>query len=103
MTVKYVFICVFAEYKLARDWIIENLSLTRDVEVQLFEITIRALGGLLSIYHLTEDDGFLTVAVSIIFFWLIIVIIIISIIIINNAQIIVKLSSLFLPITLYNV
>jgi len=40
------------------------MSLTRDVEVQLFEITIRALGGLLSVYHLTEDKGFLDVAVS---------------------------------------
>ena len=40
------------------------MSLTRDVEVQLFEVTIRALGGLLSIYHLTEDEGFLNAAVS---------------------------------------
>jgi hypothetical protein len=36
----------------------------RDEEVQLFEITIRALGGLLSIYHLSGDDVFLTKAVS---------------------------------------
>jgi len=40
------------------------MSLARNVEVQLFEITIRVLGGVLSIYHLTEDKGFLGVAVS---------------------------------------
>jgi len=43
------------------------MSLTMDVDVQLFEITIRALGGLLSIYHLTNDKGFLSVAVSTVF------------------------------------
>ena len=43
------------------------MSLTMDVDVQLFEITIRALGGLLSIYHLTNDNGFLSVAVSTVF------------------------------------
>jgi len=53
-----------SEYALAREWILNNMSLTRDVEVQLFEITIRALGGLLSIYHLTQDEAFLTAAVS---------------------------------------
>jgi len=53
-----------SEYALAREWILTNLSLTRDVEVQLFEVTIRALGGLLSIYHLTQDEGFLNAAVS---------------------------------------
>jgi len=50
---------------LAREWIVANLSFSRDVEVQLFEITIRALGGLLSIYHLTHDHAFLNAAVSI--------------------------------------
>ena len=40
------------------------MTLKRNIEVQLFEITIRALGGLLSIYHLTEDEGFLRAAVS---------------------------------------
>jgi len=52
------------EYELARGWILANMSLSTNVEVQLFEITIRALGGLLSIYHLTEDNGFLAAAVS---------------------------------------
>ena len=52
------------EYRLAREWILKNMSLTRDVEVQLFEMTIRALGGLLSIYHLSQDEGFLSAAVS---------------------------------------
>jgi len=40
------------------------MTLTRNVEVQLFEITIRALGGLLSIYHLSGEEGFLSAAVS---------------------------------------
>jgi len=52
------------EYNTSRDWIVANMSLSRDVQVQLFEITIRALGGLLSIYHLTQEQGFLDAAVS---------------------------------------
>jgi mannosyl-oligosaccharide alpha-1,2-mannosidase len=51
------------EYGIARDWILNNMSLERDVEVQMFEITIRALGGLLSIYHLSADSGFLMEAI----------------------------------------
>jgi len=54
----------FTEYELARNWILANMTLTRNVEVQLFEITIRALGGLLSIYHLSGEEGFLSAAVS---------------------------------------
>lgn len=41
-----------------------ELSFNKNVDVNLFESTIRILGGLLSIYHLTEDPLFLSKAVS---------------------------------------
>lgn len=41
-----------------------KLSFERDHEVQLFEIVIRELGGLLSAYHLSGDKVFLDKAVS---------------------------------------
>lgn len=47
------------EYKEARDWVEEELSFSKPVTVNLFETTIRILGGLLSIYHLTADKMFL--------------------------------------------
>ena len=39
-----------------------NLDVNRDVN--LFETTIRVLGGLLSAYHLSKDEIFLDKAVS---------------------------------------
>lgn len=41
-----------------------ELSFSKNVDVNLFESTIRILGGLLSTYHLTGDEMFLEKAVS---------------------------------------
>lgn len=54
-----------AEYKVAREWIANSLNFEFDGEIQLFEMTIRTLGGLLSAYHLTNDELFLNKAVRI--------------------------------------
>ena len=43
-------------------YILDNLSFDKDIEVQNFEITIRLLGGLLTIYQLTNDKRFLDLA-----------------------------------------
>ena len=43
----------------------KHLTFEKNNDVQLFEIVIRALGGLLSAYHLSEDKVFLDKAVSI--------------------------------------
>src|SRR2546427_7119656 len=43
------------EAKHTREYIDQNLSFDKDIEVQNFEITIRLLGGLLSNYQLTGD------------------------------------------------
>jgi mannosidase alpha-like ER degradation enhancer 2 len=45
-----------------RQYILENLSFDKDIEVQNFEITIRLLGGLLTNYQLTNDKRFLKLA-----------------------------------------
>jgi mannosidase alpha-like ER degradation enhancer 2 len=45
-----------------KQYILENLSFDKDIEVQNFEITIRLLGGLLTNYQLTNDKRFLTLA-----------------------------------------
>lgn len=47
---------IFAE---ARDWVANSLSLDSDRYNNLFEITIRIMGGLLSAYHLSGDEMFL--------------------------------------------
>ncbi len=52
------------EYKEARDWVEKELHFDKAGDVNLFEATIRILGGLLSIYHLTDDVMFLNKAVS---------------------------------------
>ena len=52
-----------AEFALARDFVAHNLTFAKDNDVQLFEIVIRALGGLLSAYHLSDDKVFLDKAV----------------------------------------
>ena len=41
-----------------------DLNLNKDKDVNLFEMTIRVLGGFLSAYHLTGDNLFKTKAVS---------------------------------------
>src|SRR5882672_12601317 len=45
-----------------REYIVKNLSFDKDIDVQNFEITIRLLGGLLSIYKLTGDRRLLDLA-----------------------------------------
>ncbi|KAJ8339446.1 hypothetical protein SKAU_G00362320 [Synaphobranchus kaupii] len=43
------------EFEEARKWVETELSFSKDVDVNLFESTIRIMGGLLSTYHLTGD------------------------------------------------
>lgn len=47
------------EYKEARNWVERHLNFDVNRDVNLFEVTIRILGGLLSIYHFTKDDMYL--------------------------------------------
>ncbi|XP_038550327.1 endoplasmic reticulum mannosyl-oligosaccharide 1,2-alpha-mannosidase-like isoform X1 [Micropterus salmoides] len=47
------------EFAEAKDWVEKELSFSKNVDVNLFETTIRVLGGLLSTYHLTADQLFL--------------------------------------------
>jgi uncharacterized protein YyaL (SSP411 family) len=44
------------EYAQAREWIEKKLSFDKHQDVNLFETTIRVLGGLLSAYHLSGND-----------------------------------------------
>ncbi|XP_077302061.1 alpha-Mannosidase class I b [Arctopsyche grandis] len=52
------------EYKEAKDWVATKLSFDVNKDVNLFEVTIRVLGALLSNYHLTGDSMFLDKAVD---------------------------------------
>lgn len=45
-----------------KQYILDNLSFDKDIEVQNFEITIRLLGALLTNYQLTGDKRFLNLA-----------------------------------------
>ncbi len=54
----------FVEFAQGREWVAKHLTFDKGNEVQLFEIVIRALGGLLSAYHLSGDKVFLDKAVS---------------------------------------
>uniref|UniRef100_A0A4W6EWZ5 alpha-1,2-Mannosidase n=1 Tax=Lates calcarifer TaxID=8187 RepID=A0A4W6EWZ5_LATCA len=47
------------EFEEAKNWVEKELSFNKNVDVNLFETTIRILGGLLSSYHLTGDQLFL--------------------------------------------
>lgn len=44
------------EYARARDWIANELTFERSDNFNTFETTIRVLGGLLSAYHLSDND-----------------------------------------------
>jgi endoplasmic reticulum Man9GlcNAc2 1,2-alpha-mannosidase len=55
---------VIAEYLEAKDWISNHLRFDKNRDVNLFEVTIRVLGGLLSAFHLTAEKMFLTKAVG---------------------------------------
>ena len=52
------------EFNEAREWVGSEMDIAQDKDVNLFETTIRVLGGLLSTYHLTGDTLFLEKAVS---------------------------------------
>lgn len=52
------------QFTAARNWVAKEMNIAQDVDVNLFETTIRVLGGLLSAYHLSEDSVFLEKAVS---------------------------------------
>nr|XP_034192089.1 endoplasmic reticulum mannosyl-oligosaccharide 1,2-alpha-mannosidase [Osmia lignaria] len=52
------------EFLEARTWVDKNLVFTSNRDVNLFEVTIRVLGGLLSAYHLSGDKIFLNKATS---------------------------------------
>ncbi|XP_033223697.1 endoplasmic reticulum mannosyl-oligosaccharide 1,2-alpha-mannosidase [Belonocnema kinseyi] len=47
------------EFKEAREWVANSLVFTLNRDVNLFEVTIRVLGGLLAAYHLSGDKLFL--------------------------------------------
>ncbi|XP_078406448.1 mannosidase, alpha, class 1B, member 1b [Cetorhinus maximus] len=47
------------EFEEAKKWVVNELNLAKNVDVNLFETTIRILGGLLSVYNLTGDQVFL--------------------------------------------
>ncbi len=51
------------EYEQARTWIQNTLNIDQNVDVNLFETTIRILGGFLSAFHLTGDRMYLQKAV----------------------------------------
>ncbi|EDQ92703.1 uncharacterized protein MONBRDRAFT_13888, partial [Monosiga brevicollis MX1] len=48
-----------SEFKEARDWVANSLNLDQNIDVNLFECTIRVLGGLISTHALTGDQMFL--------------------------------------------
>uniref|UniRef100_A0A8C4QBL1 alpha-1,2-Mannosidase n=1 Tax=Eptatretus burgeri TaxID=7764 RepID=A0A8C4QBL1_EPTBU len=52
------------EFEEARKWVASELNFNKNIDVNLFECTIRILGGLLSTFHLTGDKLFLDKAVS---------------------------------------
>ena len=52
------------EFKLASDWVAKDLNMDQNRMVQLFEVVIRELGGLMSAYYLSADKVFLDKAVS---------------------------------------
>ncbi|GLH07710.1 Mannosyl-oligosaccharide alpha-1,2-mannosidase IA [Gryllus bimaculatus] len=52
------------EFTEAREWVSNNLHFEVNRDVNLFEVTIRVLGSLLSTYHLSGDKMFLEKAVD---------------------------------------
>lgn len=52
------------EFSEAKTWVDKNLVFTLNRDVNLFEVTIRVLGGLLSAYHLSGDKIFLNKAAT---------------------------------------
>lgn len=60
----HYYLYIFSEFNEAREWVATQLNFNINQDVNLFESTIRILGGLLSTYHLTNDQLFLDKAVS---------------------------------------
>lgn len=57
--------CLFiSEFDVAKQWVEEKLTFSISKDVNLFEITIRVLGSLLSTFHLTGEEIFKQRAVS---------------------------------------
>ncbi|XP_014233670.1 endoplasmic reticulum mannosyl-oligosaccharide 1,2-alpha-mannosidase [Trichogramma pretiosum] len=52
------------EFDEARNWVKDSLNFKQNRDVNLFEVTIRVLGGLLSAYHLSGDTMFLNKAID---------------------------------------
>jgi uncharacterized protein YyaL (SSP411 family) len=50
------------EAAVAKELILEGLSFDHDFQVQVFEVTIRLLGGLLTAYQMDSDPRFLELA-----------------------------------------
>ena len=53
-----------AEFSEAREYVANSLQMNPSRDVNLFECTIRVLGGMLSAYHLSHDRLFLEKAVN---------------------------------------
>lgn len=53
----------YIEFDEARLWVKDSLTFSGNRDINLFETTIRVLGGLLSTYHLSGDELFLDKAV----------------------------------------
>ncbi|KAF7806683.1 mannosyl-oligosaccharide 1,2-alpha-mannosidase MNS1-like [Senna tora] len=47
------------QFQRAREWVANSLDFNKDIEVSVFETTIRVVGGLLSTYDLSGDKVFL--------------------------------------------
>lgn len=56
---------VISEYVDARTWVSDELTFEKDNFVNLFETTIRVLGGLLTAFHITKDEMYKTKAIDI--------------------------------------
>lgn len=41
-----------------KDWLVKNFRIEKQTDVNIFEVNIRVLGGLLSAFHLTKDEDF---------------------------------------------
>ncbi|ODV96893.1 hypothetical protein PACTADRAFT_21660, partial [Pachysolen tannophilus NRRL Y-2460] len=52
------------ELNRAKNWVVNELDYDFNYEVNVFETTIRMLGGLLAAYHLSDDDAYLDKAVD---------------------------------------
>jgi hypothetical protein len=61
----YNAISYLLEFAEAREWVDKSLHFDGNRDVNLFEVTIRVLGSLLSSYHLSGDRMFLDKAVCI--------------------------------------